>query len=130
MVAVINKFRIANGIIILHPKRINWSYLNLGRVHRTHIKQKIQNTIFSKKHRILIIPIQFSPTPLSTSLFIYGKLYPPKNRVLIKAEFINILIYSAKRKVPNFMELYSVWNPPTNSDSHSAKSNGALFNNG
>jgi DNA-binding NtrC family response regulator len=38
---------------------------------------------------------------------------------------INILMYSAKRNKPNFIELNSVWYPPTNSDSLSGKSKGA-----
>ena len=35
-----------------------------------------------------------------------------------------MLAYSPKKKRANFMELYSVWYPPTSSDSDSGRSNG------
>ena len=41
----------ANGIKIFQPKFINWSYLNLGIVQRIHIKKKIPNNTFVKKHK-------------------------------------------------------------------------------
>ena len=43
----------------------------------------------------------------------------------IIAEDTNIEVYSENKYKPSFMELYSVWYPPTNSDSHSGKSKGA-----
>ena len=36
-----------------------------------------------------------------------------------------MLTYSARKNSANFSDEYSVWNPPTSSDSASARSNGA-----
>src|SRR3954451_21370549 len=52
-------------------------------------------------------------------------MYPPRNSVVANAETITMLTYSAKKNSANFNELYSVWNPPTSSDSASGRSNGA-----
>ena len=41
------------------------------------------------------------------------------------AETVTMLTYSARKNSANFNELYSVWNPPTSSDSASGRSNGA-----
>ena len=36
-----------------------------------------------------------------------------------------MLMYSARKNIANLNDEYSVWNPPTSSDSASARSNGA-----
>jgi hypothetical protein len=36
-----------------------------------------------------------------------------------------MLTYSARKNIANFIELYSVWKPPTSSDSASGRSKGA-----
>ena len=36
----------ANGINILHPKCISWSYLNLGIVQRTHMNKNMKAITF------------------------------------------------------------------------------------
>ena len=41
------------------------------------------------------------------------------------AETVTMLTYSARKNSANFNDEYSVWNPPTNSDSASGRSNGA-----
>ena len=53
--------------------------------------------------------------------------YPPKNNTLVKTQIKTILEYSAKKKNTNITAACSVINPLTNSDSASAKSNGALL---
>src|SRR5690606_4434174 len=64
-------FAIARGINIFHPKFINWSYLNLGKVHLIHIKKKINPKIFKKNTKTPIMVIQFSESPKS---YMNGKL--------------------------------------------------------
>ena len=41
------------------------------------------------------------------------------------AETVTMLMYSARKNSANFSDEYSVWNPPTSSDSASGRSNGA-----
>jgi hypothetical protein len=38
-----------------------------------------------------------------------------------------MLMYSARKNSANLIDEYSVWNPPTSSDSASARSKGARF---
>src|SRR3954471_10240075 len=54
-----------------------------------------------------------------------GARQPPRNSVAAMAETVTMLTYSARKKRANFIEEYSVWNPPTSSDSASGRSNGA-----
>ena len=53
-----------------------------------------------------------------------GAFQPPKNRVTVRAEMMNTLTYSAKKKKPKRMPEYSVANPATISESASVRSNG------
>src|SRR3954452_7365173 len=55
----------------------------------------------------------------------HGARPPPRNSVAASAERVTMLTYSARKKSANFSDEYSVWNPPTSSDSASARSNGA-----
>lgn len=55
---------------------------------------------------------------------IFGK---EKNIIVVIILKINILIYSARKIKANHPPIYSTLNPETNSDSPSAKSNGARF---
>ncbi len=41
------------------------------------------------------------------------------------AETVTMFTYSARKNSANFSDEYSVWNPPTSSDSASGRSNGA-----
>jgi hypothetical protein len=45
--------------------------------------------------------------------------------VVASAETVTMLMYSARKNIANFSELYSVWNPPTSSLSASGRSKGA-----
>src|ERR671920_1589195 len=55
----------------------------------------------------------------------HGARQPPKNSVVASAETVIMLMYSARKNSANFSDEYSVWNPPTSSDSASGRSNGA-----
>src|SRR5689334_11985395 len=51
---------------------------------------------------------------------------PPRNIVVAMQETVTMFTYSARKNMAHFSEdAYSVWNPPTSSDSASARSNGA-----
>src|SRR5580692_1456467 len=54
-----------------------------------------------------------------------GARQPPRNKVVASAETVTMLMYSARKNIANLNEEYSVWKPPTSSDSASARSNGA-----
>src|ERR671923_596721 len=54
-----------------------------------------------------------------------GHCPPPRNSVVAIAETVTMLTYSARKNSANFSDEYSVWNPPTSSDSASGRSNGA-----
>ena len=56
-----------------------------------------------------------------------GAFQPPKNRVTVRAETMNTLTYSAKKKNPKRMPEYSVAKPATISESASVRSNGVRF---
>src|SRR5689334_24571604 len=54
-----------------------------------------------------------------------GSVPPPRNRVVAIDETVTMLTYSARKNSANFSDEYSVWKPPTSSDSASGRSNGA-----
>ena len=45
--------------------------------------------------------------------------------MVASAETVTMLMYSARKNSANFSDEYSVWKPPTSSDSASGRSNGA-----
>ncbi len=53
-----------------------------------------------------------------------GGCHPPRNSVVATADTVTVLMYSARKKNANLIELYSVWKPPTSSPSASGRSNG------
>src|SRR5919199_2112995 len=55
----------------------------------------------------------------------HGARQPPRNSVVANAETVIMLMYSARKNSANLIDEYSVWNPPTSSDSASGRSNGA-----
>ena len=69
------------------------------------MKKKIKKNIFPKSTQMLTIAAMLGDI---LRLSNPGKWYPPKNRQEMIAEEINMLMYSAKRKNPSFIELYSV----------------------
>ena len=84
----------------------------------------MKNPVLTKKNKTPNIVSKLCANP---NFSMYGILYPPKNKVTITAEEINIFTYSANKYKPKPIELYSVWYPPINSVSHSGKSKGVLF---
>ena len=98
---------------------INWSYLNLGNVARTHTNKK-QNI-----HVLIpnIIDCKFIKDSFINNS---GILYPPKNNMAVIVLNNTIELYSAKKKKTKIIELCSVKNPATNSDSASWRSKGVL----
>ena len=63
--------------------------------------------------------------PCQSSWIGHGACQPPRNSVVASAETVTMLMYSARKNIANLNDEYSVWNPPTISDSASARSNGA-----
>src|SRR4051812_3484504 len=71
----------------------------------------------SSGHQPLFAPLQMEMG--------HGARQPPRNSVAASAETVTMLTYSARKNSANFSDEYSVWNPPTSSDSASGRSNGA-----
>ena len=76
----------------------------------------------NRKMNIFTMKTTNSSQPLR---FRNGSVPPPRNRVVAIAETVTMLTYSARKNSANFSDEYSVWNPPTSSDSASGRSNGA-----
>src|ERR1019366_5454495 len=53
-----------------------------------------------------------------------GPCQPPKKMMVARHETVTMLAYSDMKNMANFILLYSVWNPPTNSVSPSGRSKG------
>ena len=53
-----------------------------------------------------------------------GPSGPPKNRVTTMADMVIVFMNSARKNRAKRIEEYSVWKPPTSSDSASARSKG------
>src|SRR5918911_2448611 len=68
-------------------------------------------------------PVLSTPPPIADSG--NGARQPPRNRVVAIAETVTMLTYSARKNSANFSDEYSVWKPPTSSDSASGRSKGA-----
>ena len=64
------------------------------------------------------------PRALSSGSRSKGAFQPPRNRTVVIAERMNMFTYSAKKKKPKRMPLYSVAKPATISLSASVRSNG------
>src|SRR5437763_16603786 len=78
-------------------------------------------TTLAVNHRIGHHP-EFAPSHSESG---HGARHPPRNNVVASADTVTMLMYSARKNIANLNDEYSVWNPPTNSDSASARSNGA-----
>src|SRR5207253_5057855 len=92
-----------------------------GSVPRNHTKPKMNSTTLAVNHRIGHQP-ELAPAHSDSG---NGALQPPRNSVVANAETVTMLTYSARKNSANFIEEYSVWKPPTSSDSASGRSNGA-----
>ena len=56
-----------------------------------------------------------------------GPFHPPRNSVVVNAQTVTILAYSAMKNIAYFMLEYSVQKPDTSSVSASGKSKGTRF---
>lgn len=89
-----------------------------GRLARSQIKTKINTQVLrpSTKDSILInVLLAIISGPQS---------YPPKKRIAVRELIRTMLPYSAKKNITKIIELCSVKNPATSSDSPSTRSNG------
>ena len=101
------------------PKRINWSYLYLGKVPLTQIKRN--------KIKIIFIVNQNTPGKAFKGKISNGGNHPPKNNITVNELIKIILAYSARKNKTKDAEEYSVKNPATKVASSSGRSNGNLF---
>lgn len=85
------------GSITFHPKDINWSYLNLGTLARTHTKRKIIKKNFKEKKKA---SCSFENQKSK------GTCQPPKNiitqRILIRIIFAYSAIKKRTNKIPEY----------------------------
>src|ERR1700749_4665695 len=93
-----------------------------GSVPRSHTKPKMKSTTLPTNQSI---GHQLELAPCQSSWIGHGACQPPRKRVVARAETVTMLMYSARKNMANLNEEYSVWNPPTSSDSASGRSNGA-----
>src|SRR3989440_10992955 len=82
-----------------------------------------QTTVLPRTHRIVHQPVFNAPSAIKVSG--QGNIQPPRNSVVAIAETVTMFTYSARKNSANFSDEYSVWKPPTSSDSASGRSNGA-----
>src|SRR5215468_1020250 len=85
-------------------------------------------TKMNKKMSTLAVNQMNGKTPCAAPLHsVIGQTacQPPKNSVAHKPETVTMLMYSARKNSANLSDEYSVWKPPTSSDSASGRSNGA-----
>src|ERR1700730_15944268 len=87
---------------------------------KKHTAAKNRNTIpgKSEKTRVQVAPL---------SRLGNGRSQPPSHKVTAIEDTAIIAEYSARKNNDQRKPLYSVWKPAVNSDSASAKSNGARF---
>src|SRR6201991_5254817 len=107
------------GTNTFQPSRMNWSYRNRGNVPRNQMNTKKKTNILIKNATNCNHPFAFRNDNG------HGHVPPPRNNVVAIADTVTMLTYSARKNSANFNDEYSVWNPPTNSDSASGRSNGA-----
>ena len=107
----------AMGMSCFHPSDISWSYRNLGSAPRNQMKQKQSAVVFTTNHRI-------GKSQLSAGMSGCHPSGPPKKSVTMIADIVIVFMNSARKKRAKRIELYSVWYPPTSSDSASTVSNG------
>src|ERR1043165_6961828 len=90
-------------------------------VPRSHTNTNMKTQTLPRNHSSGHQPVLASPQMEIG----HGARQPPRNRVTHIAETVNMLMYSARKNIANFSEEYSVWKPPTSSDSASGRSKGA-----
>lgn len=111
-----------SGNKIFQPSAINWSYLKRGKVARTHINKKITNHNFNP-YQIHAGTVKGKNEKIAEKNGIGSQ--PPRKIITNKFDITITCKYSPKNKKAKVIEEYSTLKPETNSDSASAKSNGA-----
>ncbi len=111
----------AAGTSTFQPKRMNWSYRIRGSVPRSQTKKKMNTAVLARNHTIGKKPLEKNSIRENGN----GASQPPRNSVVASADTVTMLMYSARKNIANFSELYSVWKPPTSSLSASGRSKGA-----
>src|SRR5690606_8917640 len=96
---------------------------NRGSEPRSQTKKNRNASVLPKNHSTGHQPVLSTPSPISDSG--HGACQPPRNNVVANAETLTMLMYSARKNSANFSDEYSVWKPPTSSDSASGRSKGA-----
>jgi len=74
--------------------------------------------------RTLVHPALLHQRTSAVSMVEPGPFQPPKKSSVAIDEAVIIAAYSAMKNIANFIDEYSVWNPPTSSVSASGRSNG------
>jgi len=97
------------GKNLFHVKYIKLSYRIRGSVARTQINSEAISIVFI------------------TISVLFRKMNEPVMKIMVRSLIIKMLAYSAIKIRANFLLLYSILNPDTNSDSPSAKSKGVRF---
>ena len=123
-----NKLANAKGVNTFQHKCINWSTLNLGKVHLNHIITKIRKKALSKSQKIPHKgPSKNNQVSGKILNILIGDSHPPRNKTDETILTINILAYSLRKNIAHLNPEYSVIQPATNSDSASGISNGVLL---
>lgn len=128
---IINPIIIGNKFV--QQNIINWSKRNLGKLALIQINVNINIKDLMANVMEVNVPIykllfKIEKSNKISIIILYIKTsYPPNSTKLIKTHISIILAYSARKKNTNIAAECSVINPLTNSDSASAKSNGALL---
>src|SRR3954465_11160092 len=87
------------------------------------MKTNSATTTLAETHRTGHQPL-FAPLQIEIG---HGARQPPRNSVAARAETVTMLMYSASKDIANLTDEYSVWKPPTSSDSASPSWRGARF---
>src|SRR5690606_4424411 len=117
--------RNANGVSIFQQSAISWSARKRGNVQRIHICiptiSKVLDNVQKTPHANPVVHSASFTTPILGK----GVFQPPRNTTTPIIATRNIIAYSARKIKAKRRPPYSVWKPPTSSDSASGISNGA-----
>src|SRR5688572_32960255 len=92
-----------------------------GSTPRSEMKKKMKTIVLERNQTIGNQPSDIHSTVENGQL----GCQPPRNSVVASAETVTMLMYTARKNIANFSDVYSVWKPPTSSLSASGRSNGA-----
>src|SRR4028118_172649 len=92
-----------------------------GSTPRSQTKKKMNTSVFDRNQTIGNQPSDRNATSENGQI----GCQPPRKSVVASADTVTMLMYSARKNMANFSEVYSVWKPPTSSLSASGRSHGA-----